>query len=139
MKFLASMLASLVLAGCASPESPKPAPAAAEKKPDKRVVLDPALKGSLQEVGVRTETGGDGILKFQVDVQNLTPTVQSVVYQIDWLDRDGISLGIHYDDLHWLLLPHETGPLTMTAPTPLAKDFRLTFHPRRRTSNPTPP
>jgi uncharacterized protein YcfL len=138
MKFIVSLLAMLLFfVGCATSPAPKPAPVA-EKAPDKRVILDPALRGILNVLSVHTETGGDSILKFQVDMQNLTPAPQALVYQIDWLDKDGLSLGIRYNDLHWLLLPHENGPLTMTAPSPLAKDFRLYFHPRPRSANPAP-
>jgi uncharacterized protein YcfL len=135
MKSLVFLLALVLFAGCATHQASQPAPVpTVEKKPDRRVILDPALRAILKVVAVNSETGGDNILKFQVDVQNLT-----LVYQIDWFDKAGTSLGIKYNDLHWLLLPHETGPLTMTAPSPLVKDFRLSFRPRPRNPSPTPP
>ena len=111
MKIHGLLFALLFLAGCASPSAPNTAPTpTAAQKPDKRVILDPALSGILRVVQVRTENSAEGVLQFQVDVQNLTPAAKTVLYQIDWLDRDGASLGIHYDDLRWLLLPHEQAP-----------------------------
>jgi uncharacterized protein YcfL len=137
MKCSTALLALLLATGCASHQPAKAPPTPqAEKKPDKRVILDPAFQGSLRIAAIRTETGVDNILQFQVDVENLTPAAKSITYRIDWLDRNGFSLGLRYDDLPWLLLPHETGPLTMAAPTPLARDFRLRLRPR---SSPTPP
>jgi uncharacterized protein YcfL len=134
MKIALSLLVFLLLAGCASPGSRDTAPApTAEKqpgKPDKHVIVDPALDGNLRVTRVHTETGGDGLLGFQVDVQNLSSAARTILYQTDWLDRDGRSLGLESQELRWTLLPRETAPLTMTAPTPLAKDFRLHFRPR---------
>ncbi|MGD1083193.1 MAG: YcfL family protein [Verrucomicrobiota bacterium] len=134
MRIAPPLLALLVLAGCASPGPSNTAPApTAEKQPgnpDKHLVLDPALIGSLRVLGVHTTTGADGLLKFQVDVENLSAAARTIIYQIDWLDRDGLSLGIQYDDFRWTLMPRETAPLSMTAPTPLARDFRLRFRPR---------
>jgi len=134
MKFAPPLLVLLILAGCAPASRRNIAPApTAEKQPgkaDKHVILDPALGGSLRVMEVHTTTGGDGLLRFQVDVQNLSAAARTVIYQIDWLDRDGLSLGIRYDDLRWTLMPRETAPLSMTAPTPMAKDFRLQFRPR---------
>jgi uncharacterized protein YcfL len=137
MKIAPSLLMLLLLAACAptAPRPAAPAPAAATQpdkpdKPDKRVILDPALGGSLRVLGVHTTTGADGVLQFQADFQNVSAAARTVLYQIDWLDRDGSSLGINYDDIPWTLLPRESAPLTMTAPTPLAKDFRLKLRPR---------
>ena len=140
MKICVPLLALLLLAACAPHLSRNAAPVPpAEKKPDKRVILDPALSGNLRVAAVRTLTGPDGILQFQVNVQNLSPAATAITYQIDWLDRDGRSLGIDSEVLRWLLLPRETAPLTMTAPTPLARDFRLMFRPRGPSPSPIPP
>ena len=68
--------------------------------------------------------------KFQVDVQNLSSSAKTVIYQVDWLDQDGVSLGIGMEQPPCTLLPKETLPLAIAAPAPTARDFRLTFRPR---------
>ena len=143
MKSTLFLLTLLILTGCASP-APHPAGPAepagpagpaqtaqtAAKSPDKRVTVDPALLGILQIVKVRDMLATQGYLKFQVDVQNLTSTAKTVIYEVDWLDKDGLSLGISMEAPPCTLLPKETLPLALTAPAPTARDFRLTFRPR---------
>jgi uncharacterized protein YcfL len=133
MKSALLLLTLLILAGCASPAPPpaEPAPAAG-KTPDKRVTVDPALGGILQINQVRVIAATQGYLEFQVDVQNLGASLITVIYQVDWLDKDGVSMGISMDEPPCSLLPRETHPITITSPAPTAKDFRLTFRPRTR-------
>ena len=124
-------LALVVLAGCASPAPHPAAPAPdAGKIPDKRVSVDPALRGILQVMEVRDMPATQGYLKFQVDVQNLSSSAKTIIYEVDWLDQDGVSLGIAMEAPPCTLFPKETLPLALTAPAPSARDFRLTFRPR---------
>jgi uncharacterized protein YcfL len=130
------LLALLVLAGCSSP-APSPAePARPAAKPadkqlaDKRVTVDPALAGILQVVKVRDMSATQGYLKFQVDVQNLTSSAKTIIYQVDWLDADGASLGITMEQPPCTLFPKETLPLAIAAPAPIARDIHITFRPR---------
>jgi uncharacterized protein YcfL len=131
MKSALLLLALLVVTGCASP-APHPAePAqAGAKLPDKRVTVDPALRGILRVIQVRDMPATQGYLKIQVDVQNLSSAAKTIIYQVDWLDKDGDSLGIAMDEPPCTLFPNETLPLAVTAPAPTARDFRLTFRPR---------
>jgi uncharacterized protein YcfL len=131
MKSALLLLALLVLTGCASP-APHPAEPAqtAGNLPDKRVALDPALRGIVRIVKVRDMPATQGFLKFQVDVQNLTASAKTIIYEVDWLDEDGDSLGITMEAPPCTLFPNETLPLALTAPAPTARDFRLTFRPR---------
>jgi len=131
MKSALLLLALLVLAGCAS-SAPRPAePArAAAKLPDKRVTVDPALRDILQVNRVRDIAATQGYLEFQVDVQNLTSSFTTIIYQVDWLDKDGVSLGFSMDEPPCLLFARETHSITIAAPAPTARDFRLTFRPR---------
>ena len=59
-----------------------------------------------------------GYLKFQVDVQNLSSSAKTVIYEVDWLDRDGVSLGIVMEEPPWTLFPHETLPWPSPLPRP---------------------
>jgi uncharacterized protein YcfL len=155
MKSALLLLALLALAGCASPASqsaqpasaggnalPSPEPAipqrpagpapAAGKSPDKRVTVDPALNGILQIKQVRVIKETEGYLEFQVDVQNLGASAITVIYQVDWLDQDGVSLGISMEQPPCFLFAHETHPITIATPAFSARDFRMTFRPRVR-------
>jgi uncharacterized protein YcfL len=155
MKSALLLLTLLALAGCASPDSqpgqpapaggntlPSPQPAiprrpaepapAAGNTPDKRVTVDPALNGILQIKQVRVIKETQGYLEFQVDVQNLGNSAITVVYQVDWLDKDGVSLGISMDQPPCLLFAHETHPIAIATPAFSARDFRMTFRPRVR-------
>jgi uncharacterized protein YcfL len=127
-------LALVVLAGCASPAPHPAAPAPdAGKIPDKRVSVDPALRGILQINRVAQDTTvAPGYLEFQVNVQNLTASAITVVYEVDWLDKDGVSLGISMEQPPCFLFAHENHPITLAAPAASARDFRVTFRPRAR-------
>jgi uncharacterized protein YcfL len=131
MKFVSMLLLALVFAGCSTsaPQPPRAIPAA-EKLPDKRVTVDPALNGVIRVKEVRDMPAAQGYLKFQVDVENSGASAKTIIYNVDWLDKDGVSLGIVMDAPPCTLFAHETVPLSMTAPVPTARDFHLTFLPR---------
>jgi uncharacterized protein YcfL len=109
---------------------PEPASPAAQRQTvaDKRVVIDPALDHVIHIVGITSTTGPAGYLKIQLNVQNLTDAPKQFNYRIEWFDRDGLDLPLAASaSLPWMLLSHETSFLAATAPTPAAKDFRVTF------------
>jgi uncharacterized protein YcfL len=101
------------------------------KNPDKRVTVDAALRGILQIKQVRVPPSAAGYLEFQVDVENLGASVVRVVYEVDWLDNAGESLGVSMDERPCTLMAHETLPITIASPVPTARDFRVTFSPRK--------
>jgi uncharacterized protein YcfL len=128
MKTAPFLLFVSLLASCA-PANLRPVltAAAQQKQPDPRVILDESVRGNLRILAVRATTGSDGLLKFQVDVQKIGPAARTFLYQVDWFDRDGVKMDLGGDPLPWTLLGNESDALTMTAPSPLAKDFHLTF------------
>jgi uncharacterized protein YcfL len=114
------------------PGASRPEPASPAAQPqtvtDKRVVIDPALEQAIHIVGIKSTTGPEGYLKIQLNIQNLTDSPKQFSYRIDWFDRDGLDLPMAASaPLPWMLLSHETSFLAATAPTPAAKDFRVTF------------
>ena len=131
MKAALSLLALLVLTGCSAP-APQPGGAgpAAGTQPDQRVTVDPALRGILRVNKIRDLPSTAGILQFQVDVENLSASAITVIYQVDWLDQDGVSLGISMDQPPCFLFAHETHPISIATPAFSARDFRMTFRPR---------
>jgi uncharacterized protein YcfL len=133
MKSAFLLVALLVLTGCSAP-APRRAVTgqAAGQLPDRRVMVDPALRGILEIKSVRDMPATQGYLKFQVDVHNLSSTARTIIYEVDWLDRDGVSLGISMEEPPCTLFGHETLPLAITSPAASARDFRLTFRPRSK-------
>ncbi len=131
MKSAPLLVMCLVLAGCSAP-APHPGETvgAAETLPDQRVTVDPALNGIIRVKRIQDMPPTQGYLRFQVDVENLGATAKTIIYQVDWLDREGVSLGLVMEPPPCTLFGHETLPLAITAPAPTAKDFRLTFRPR---------
>jgi uncharacterized protein YcfL len=131
MKYALLLLALLALTGCASP-APRPAEPARAAEPllDKRVTVDPALRDVLRVIRVRDMPATQGYLKFQVDVQNLSSAAKTIIYEVDWLNEDGGSLGLATEAPPCTLFRGETLPIAITAPTPAARDFRITFRPR---------
>jgi len=65
-----------------------------------------------------------------VDAQNLGAAAVTVIYQVDWLDKDGVSLGISMEEPPCFLFPRETHPIAIASPSAAAKDFRVAFRPR---------
>jgi uncharacterized protein YcfL len=130
MPFLLLLLAA---AGCVTRVETveRPHPVVAPQRQtvvDKRVVIDPDLSQVIRIVGINATSGPEGFLKIQLDVQNLTGTPRKFSYRIDWFDRDGQALPMASSALmSWMLLSHETSFLATTAPTPSARDFRVTF------------
>jgi len=111
----------------AHPEAPQ---AQRQTVTDKRVVMDPALEQVIHIVGISSTPGSGGFLRIQLNVQNLTDSPKQFNYRIDWFDRDGLELPMAASaPLPWMLLSRETSFLAATAPTPAAKDFRVTFFP----------
>ena len=137
----AFLILLLAAAGCVTrvetvqlpqPGASLPEPASPMAQPqtvtDKRVVIDSALDHAIHIVGIKSTTGPEGFLKIQLNVQNLTDSPKQFRYRIDWFDRDGLDLPMAaLTSIPWMLLSHETSFLAATAPTPAAKDFRVTF------------
>jgi uncharacterized protein YcfL len=109
-------------------EKPHPVEPPRQAVTDKRVVIDPALAQVIRIVGIKSTSGSEGFLKMQVNVENLTAAPRQFSYRIDWFDRLGVALPMADSSLlPWMLLGHEVSFLAATAPTPAAKDFRITF------------
>ncbi len=94
---------------------------------DKRVVIDPALEGSIRVVRIKAESGSNGFLKIQLNLQNMTDSPKEFFYRMDWFEKDGTPLPMASATTPWMLLKGETSFLAATAPTPAARDFCVTF------------
>jgi len=133
--------AIVLAAGCASTvqtsqsvQSPQPAApasaAAAQPLParDTRVIIDSALDRTLRVLNVIASTGRDGLLKIQVDVQNITDSPRWFSYRVEWFDANGALMPMASGgSLPWMLLAGETSSIVATAPAVTAKDFGVAF------------
>ena len=93
---------------------------------DCRVVTDDSLEDRLVPVRLNTATNAAGILRLQIEVENLSRKRISAYAILDWYDGDAIRLDTAGGGWQqYVFEPRESRSLTFTAPTPSAKDFRL--------------
>jgi hypothetical protein len=129
------LLLLLAAAGCVAPvQQGQPAPAPMQPQThqadeaDRRVTTDPSLDRAIHVLKVQSSTGAEGYLKIQVDVENRGATPQHFSYSIEWLDESGGPLPRASNGfLDWVLRAHEVSSIAVTAPTPVARDFHITF------------
>ena len=127
---IAFLGASLLQYGCSTVNTVEPAEPAAQRQMlnDKRVITDTGLYGRVRVVGINTSTVSTGFLKIQVEVQNLSSSLQSFAYRVEWIDASGMALSTPASA--WIdrqIQGGETLSLTGIAPTETAKDFRIKF------------
>jgi len=129
------LLALPALAGCmSSVNSVEPAQptVTAQAVVDKRVVTDPDLDNVAHIIGVYTSTGPEGFLRVELQVQNLMHAPRSFTYRFEWKDQNGMTIDLPTSTtIPVTLQGRETTALVTMAPTPLAKDFRVTFFPSK--------
>lgn len=93
---------------------------------DQRVERDRTLNRKARVIGVREATTESGLLKIQVEVQNITRNPRLVNYRFEWVDRDGMLVSTSTSN--WKLLSiasNESVMLAGVAPTPEVVDFRF--------------
>ena len=131
--------------GCAAPSSSAPNPATpapaapvipAQPAPqsqvsdESRFIIVPALQKVLRIASVTLTNAPGALLKFQINVQNLTDAPQRFSYRIEWFDKDGAPLPMASGQFTpWMLMPREVSSIVATAPTPTAADFGIAFVP----------
>ena len=93
---------------------------------DKRVVTDATLHERVRIIGLNQYTAPGGFLKLQVEVLNLTSSVQTFSYRWEWFDDHGIIIDAPTSTAVTRQIEgKESLFLTGTAPLATAKDFRL--------------
>ena len=121
----------LAVSGCrTSVNTVEPAQPTAQREmlPDKRVITDTSLNRAMRILGVNSITTPAGFLKIQIEVQNLTGSLKSCTYRIEWFDEHAMIINsATAAALPLALEGRETKSVTATAPTPTAKDFRIKF------------
>lgn len=125
-------LSAWFLAGCGSTSvnTVEPADPAARREmlADKRVIADTSLAESVHLVALNTATDQQGFLKVQAELYNTTEERRLFSYRIEWFDPSGMVINLPTSaSIPMSLEARETKFITATAPTPMAKDFRLRF------------
>jgi uncharacterized protein YcfL len=60
-------------------------------------------------------------------LQNTGASSQRFYYKIDWLDQGGARIDVPSPPVPWTVRAKEIASLFVSAPTPLAKSFRIVF------------
>jgi uncharacterized protein YcfL len=128
----AGLCAAALLAGCSSStvNSVAPAQSTAQRQmiADHVIMTDSSLARSVRVTGVNVATDAEGFLKVQVEVQNTTKSRKSFTYRVEWFDERGMFITLPTATaIPRSLEGKEVAYITATAPTPMAKDFKMNF------------
>jgi uncharacterized protein YcfL len=122
--------ATLLFTGCSTVNTVAPAQTVNQPQmmPDKRVITDSSLNRHVRIIGVNSTDTPAGFLKIQIQVQNVTSSLQSFTYRIEWFDQTGMVITLPTDTaISHSLEGKETFEIVAIAPTTTAKDFRVKF------------
>jgi uncharacterized protein YcfL len=119
------LVAALVIVGCSTPK-PAPKPILPKAPPDKRVAISPALQNAIQVVKISGAREQGGYYGVHITLQNTTQALVKISYRMKWLDDTGAAVNLpSVSSNPWLLFPGEASALSITSPTPLARDFNM--------------
>ena len=91
---------------------------------DKRVVTDPSLRVNVTAINERTAP--NGFKQIQIELTNRRNSDVSVFYSVEWFDENGMAVPTGTGG--WVDTPfvaRESKFVVLTAPTAMAKDFRI--------------
>jgi len=92
----------------------------------KVIVTDQSLNNKVRVQNMSFMVGEGGLLKIQLEVQNLTRRRQSFSYRIEWFDEKGMIIVLPTQSaISRTLEGQETASITATAPNERARDFRI--------------
>ncbi|MGQ3683934.1 MAG: DUF1425 domain-containing protein [Candidatus Loosdrechtia sp.] len=95
---------------------------------DKRIITDATLNRKVNIIGLNESTTGGGFLRVQIEVLNMTDSLQNFSYVYEWYDLNGML--INTPASIWIprqIEGREILTITAVAPTTAAKDFRIKF------------
>jgi uncharacterized protein YcfL len=93
---------------------------------DKRVVTDRSLGELIGVVSVNETIVSGNLRKVQVTLENLRDNNREIRYRFEWVDQDGMAVGVGSE--LWLplvLAGRETRSVSTVATSPRAADFTL--------------
>lgn len=96
--------------------------------PDKRVITDQTLAGTVRVLSINQSTVSGNLLKVQATVENLRGSYRTVHYKFEWIDQDGMAIDSANEGWKSLGLEgHESKAISTVAVNPRAVDFKLKF------------
>jgi uncharacterized protein YcfL len=104
---------------------------------DKRIVRDPATARAVSVLKVIEGSTPDGLMRLGVEVQNLQRSAFRFNYRFDWFDSQGFPVNTPTTTM--VSQQIEGGQILVldsVAPTPNARDFRLTIQESTRDYTP---
>lgn len=105
--------------------------------PDKRVIRDHETARSVAVLKVIDGSSDTGLARIGVEVQNLSRSVYRFNYRFDWFDHQGLPVATPTATmLSQTIEAGQVFTLTSVAPTPNAKDFRLSIQKSTRGFSP---
>jgi uncharacterized protein YcfL len=124
--------ALLLLAGCATEKvntyERAESQATPNYVPDKRVITDGSLAGTVRVVSINQSTVSGNLFKIQATVENLKRDYRTVNYKFEWIDQDGMAVDSPNEGWKPLTLEgRETKTISTVAVSPRAVDFKLKF------------
>jgi uncharacterized protein YcfL len=124
------LAAVLLLVGVAGPA------ANAAGIEDKIEIMGQLKEVKVVEIQARVR---NGLLIVQTEMENLSPKTQQVFYRIKWLEESGLQA---WEDEAWktlVLYGRQRQTLVASAPTPMARDFRVILHTKGKDQQETDP
>ena len=95
---------------------------------DQRAVTDKSLAGRVSIVGVNSAMTPGGFLKVQIEVVNMTRSLQRFSYHFEWFDANGMQLTtLAPVEVPDQIQGGESKFISSVAPTPACRDFRVKF------------
>ena len=95
---------------------------------DQRAVTDKSLAGRVSIVGVNSAMTPGGFLKVQIEVLNMTRSLQRFSYRFEWFDANGMQLTtLAPVEVPDQIQGGESKFISSVAPTPACRDFRVKF------------
>jgi uncharacterized protein YcfL len=134
-RHVATAVLAFALAGCASVNTVEPANSAATPNyvNDKRVITSSSLNDIAYVKSVNQSIVSGNMLRVQANIQNMTAGVKNFSYQFQWFDNQGMAITSPAPIWHSVSIEGgQTIPVTETAPTPKAVDWRLSLLPSVR-------
>lgn len=123
-----AIVTAATLAGCKTVNTTEPAQKSAQRAViiDERVETDNSLAKKAAVLDVIEGRTAEGVLKIQVEVQNLKRKRKEINWKIEWVDEQGMLIQSQMTRWSRLSLAgNERGYISAIAPTPQATDFRL--------------
>lgn len=93
---------------------------------DARIVTDAGLDGMVAVTRLSTAVAATGVMRLQVELENLSSDPETFNLLLEWYDGDGMRVFSPNEGWQQIrMMARESRSLVYAAPNPTAKDFRI--------------